>query len=77
MIITSSYCWHIMLIVMGLLLQLLIVNRIYLFSARRSFEWNQIIDTRSRLSSESKFLNLFEEEDFSDEKIEFDINMKI
>ena len=83
MIITMAFCWHIMLIMCGLLLQLWLVKRIYLASNRTSLEWDELlviddINSRSQTTlandgSETKFLRLLsEDEESGDEKTEFE-----
>ena len=80
--ITMAFCWHIMIIMVGLLIQLAIVKRIYASSRRVSIEWDELlviddINNRPVMSSandgsETKFLRLLSEDESGDEKIEFD-----
>lgn len=82
MIITMAFCWHIMLIMVGLLIQMSIVKRIYASSRRVSIEWDELlviddINNRPEVTSatdgsETKFLRLLSEDESGDEKIEFD-----
>jgi hypothetical protein len=84
--VTLAFCWHIMLIMTGLLLQLWLVKRIYTSSKKVSIEWDELLvidDINSRPNvtsandgSETKFLRLLSEDESGDEKIEFN-SMKL
>ena len=80
-----AFCWHIMLIMVGLGLQLWLIKRIYSTSKRVSIEWDELliiddINSRPHMNSndgsETKFLRLLSDDESGDEKIEFD-SMKL
>ena len=82
MIITMSFCWHLMLIVIGLLIQLWLVKCVYGSSKRlrNTLDDLLIADDRTATSSRmprqaNKFMSLKsedEESDANDENVTFD-----
>jgi hypothetical protein len=84
MTITMSYAWHVMLIIIGLLIQLAIIKKLYASSKFFAEQWDElvVIDeaandcavTRVLDSTETtKFLSLnTDDEDSADEKVHFD-----
>ena len=73
MVITMSFCWHIMFIMLGLLFQFLIISRLYSTSTRKLNE--PISDKKGfNLSSGAHYLKL--DDDF-DEEDEYNVNEKV
>jgi hypothetical protein len=58
MTITMSYCWHAILIVSGLIIQLLIMQRIYGSSKKIANEWDELIIIDHDNNSGSNALNV-------------------
>jgi hypothetical protein len=79
MVITVSFCWHIMLIMLGLLFQFLIISRLYSTSTRNP---NELINNKKgfpNLSPGAHYLKLedYDEDEYSiNEKVLFDLNDK-
>ena len=72
-----SFCWHIMLIMLGLLFQFLIISRIYSSSTRKPNE--PINDKKGfNLSPGAHYLKLDDDDDEDEysinEKVLFDLN---
>lgn len=85
MIITMSFCWHIMLIMTGLLIQLWLIKRVYASSKTLRNRWDEllisdektvVISNGSRSRETTKFLSLNSEDEDSDnnnnENVTFD-----
>ena len=85
MTITMNFCWHVLLIIIGLLIQLGIVKKIYYSSNRVAERWDEMIlidelnseqyTTKIHNGIEAKFLSLNsddEEGGSQDEHIEYE-----
>jgi hypothetical protein len=83
MTVTSSYCWHILLIIAGLSIQLIIMKRLYKSSKRIQSTWDELIliddmnqeyqNTQSNSIQQHHFLPLnSDDDDSNDEQVEFD-----
>ena len=80
MTVTVLFCWHFLLILIGLFIQLGVMKRIYRNSKRVANDWDELIiiddelyGDNNRKISEPKFLTInSEDEDSIDENIEFD-----
>ena len=82
MTITMIYCWHLMLIMLGLIIELFIIKRMYSCSRVVASQWDEMIviddNNRSYITTdaqghEAKFLALnSDDDDSNDEHVEFD-----